>query len=151
MLLSVRSSQASRLSSWAFGAGGGGALLVEDVAVFGLIFMRGLGCSPCPIPSCENGFEACGAGCDGGAGAGVWASVGFGEEVPEFEAAGGVDVGRDGAFELEEPPSFASRFALICAGSSSAGLLGGRVWRCTLSASDISGGGWSAMMGCGGI
>lgn len=107
------------------------------------------------LPSvCELRGAVCG-GCGDGA------AAGFGDEVPdagadvegEPEPPGPVEDGRG----VELPPSFARRFARICARLSSAGLFGRALGSCTLSASDMAlscscgGGGasvisWSAML-----
>jgi hypothetical protein len=87
-----------------------------------------------------------------GCGDGAWAAAGFGDEVPdagaEPEASGAVEEDRG----VDGPPSFARRFARICARLSSAFLFGGELWgSCTLSASDMAEScSCAAAAGCGG-
>lgn len=158
MPLIARSSHPSMLVSCGRGAGaadGATELVVE--AGFMLIRDAGLDSVLPSVCNCRldvGGVWDCGCGC----GDGAWAAAGFGDEVPdagaEPEASGAVEEDRG----VDGPPSFARRFARICARLSSAFLFGGELWgSCTLSASDMAescscagGGGsaisWSAMV-----
>lgn len=92
-------------------------LEVADTEVFGLIFIREVGLFSVDIPSCVKGFWLGGSEMEDGAFAAVegggWFSVGLGVEVEDGEAAG-AGVGRGLPVPLG-PPSFARRFARICA------------------------------------
>jgi hypothetical protein len=96
------------------GAGGGAATVVLAVAA-GLMLMRVAGLVSVLPSVCEFRLAGdCVRGCGEGA------AAGFGDEAPDAdgEASGPVDDGRG----VEGPPSFARRFARICARLSSAGL-----------------------------
>ena len=134
------------------GAAGGGT---EPVVEAGFMLIRDAGFGSVLPSVCDCRLDV----------GGVWVrgcgDAGFGDEVPdagaEPEAPGVVEEGRG----VDGPPSFARRFARICARLSSAFLFGGELWgSCTLSASDMAescscaaggGGGsvisWSAMVG----
>ena len=136
MPLIVRSSHASMLLSWGFGAGGGAAGVL--VVAAGLILMRGAGLDSVFPSVCDRKSAVCGD-CVRGCGERAWGATGFGDEAPEAdgepEASGAVDEGR----EMDGPPSLARRLARICARLSSACLLGRELsGSCTLSASDMA-------------